>query len=67
VEFLLANALTAVEAKPIAGIMSRFGNVLAADTPLLAAASAIGLVPGLLLIVFMRKHLARGFSMGRVV
>jgi glycerol transport system permease protein len=67
VEFLLANALTAVEAKPIAGIMSRFGNVLTADTPLLAAASVIGLVPGVLLIVFMRKHLARGFSMGRVV
>jgi glycerol transport system permease protein len=67
VEFLLANALTAVEAKPIAGIMSRYGNLLAADTPLLAAASVIGLIPGLLLIIFMRKHLARGFSMGRVV
>lgn len=67
IEFLLANALTAVEAKPIAGVMSRIGSVLAGDTPLMAAASAVGLIPGVLLIIFMRKHLARGFSMGRVV
>jgi ABC-type glycerol-3-phosphate transport system permease component len=41
--------------------------VLAADIPLLAAASVLGLIPGILLIAFMKKHLARGFSMGRVV
>ena len=67
IEFLLANALTAVEAKPISGVMTRVGGVLDADTAMLAAASVIGLVPGVLLIVFMKKHLARGFSMGRVV
>lgn len=67
VEALLANGLTVVDAKPINGIMTRAGSVLAADMPLLAAAGVLGLIPGVLLIVFMRNHLARGFSMGRVV
>jgi ABC-type glycerol-3-phosphate transport system permease component len=34
---------------------------------LLAVASVIGLIPGIILIVFMTEHLARGFSMGRIV
>jgi glycerol transport system permease protein len=67
VEALLANGLTVVEAKPINGIMTRAGSVMAADMPLLAAAGILGLIPGLALVVFMRNHLARGFSMGRVV
>jgi glycerol transport system permease protein len=67
IESLLSNALTVVHAKPINGIMTRVGSVLAADVPLLAAASVLGLIPGVILIVFMKKHLARGFSMGRVV
>jgi glycerol transport system permease protein len=67
VEVLLANGLTVVDAKPINGIMSRAGSVNIADIPLLAAAGVLGLIPGVVLIVFMRRHLARGFSMGRVV
>jgi glycerol transport system permease protein len=67
VEVLLANGLTVVAAKPINGIMSRAGSVNVADIPLLAAAGMLGLIPGLVLIVCMRRHLARGFSMGRVV
>ena len=67
IEFLLSNALTVVKAKPIGAIMTRAGGVLSADISLLAAASVLGLVPGVILIVFMKKHLARGFSMGRVV
>ena len=67
VEALLANGLTVVDAKPINGIMTRVGSVMAADMPLLAAAGILGLIPGLALVVFMRNHLARGFSMGRIV
>jgi glycerol transport system permease protein len=67
IEFLLANALTTVDAKPIGAIMTRAGGVLAADISLLAAASVIGLLPGLIFIVTIRRHLARGFSMGRIV
>ncbi len=67
IEFLMANALTTVNAKPIAGIMSRAGGVLVGDYGLLAAASVLGMLPGTILIVVMRRHLARGFSMGRVI
>jgi glycerol transport system permease protein len=67
IEFMLANALTLVDAKPIGSIMTRAGGVLAADISLLAAASVLGLVPGVILIIAMKNHLARGFSMGRVV
>ncbi len=66
IEFLMANALTTVNAKPIAGIMSRAGGVLVGDYALLAAAGVLGLLPGAVMIVFMRDHLARGFSMGRI-
>lgn len=43
------------------------GSVLATDILLLAAASLIGEIPGIILIVSMKKHLACGFSMERVV
>jgi glycerol transport system permease protein len=66
IEFLLSNALTAVVAKPISGIMTRAGGVLAGDFGLLAAASVLGFLPGLICIVVVRKHLVRGFSLGRV-
>lgn len=67
IEYMLANALTTIDAKPIAGIMTRAAGVLAGDVALLSAASVLGLIPGLLLIIFVRKYLATGFSMGRVM
>jgi glycerol transport system permease protein len=66
IEFLLSNALTTIDAKPIAGIMTRAGGILFGDFALLAAASVIGLIAGTLLILFMKRHLVRGLSMGRV-
>jgi glycerol transport system permease protein len=65
-EFLLSNALTAVYAKPISGIMTRAAGVLAGDFAMLAAVSVIGFIPGVVCIVLVRRHLVRGFSMGRV-
>ncbi len=67
IEVLLANGLTTIDAKPIAGIMTRAASIMSANTALLAAASVIGLIPGVILIIVMRKHLARGFSLGRVI
>jgi glycerol transport system permease protein len=67
IEVLLANGLTTVHAKPIAGIMTRAASMMSANIAVLSAASVIGLIPGVILIIVMRKHLARGFSMGRVV
>ncbi len=66
VELLLANALTTVHAKPIGAVMSRAGGIFAANVSLLSAAGVLTLIPGVVLIVFMKKHLARGFSMGQV-
>ena len=67
IEFMLANALTLIDAKPIGSIMTRAGGVLAADISLLAAASVVGLIPGIILIIAMKNHLASGFSMGRAI
>jgi len=66
VELLLANALTTIDAKPIGAIMTRAGGVLSANIALLSAASVLTLIPGALLIFFVRRHLARGFSLGQV-
>ncbi len=67
IEYLLSNALTVIDIKPIGAIMTRAGGVLSADIALLATASVLGMIPGVILIVFMKNHLARGFSMGRVI
>ena len=67
IEFMLANALTTINAKPIAGIITRAASVLSGDLSLLAAASIVGLAPGVLIIFLMRKNLAAGFSMGRLI
>jgi len=66
VEFLLANALTTVHAKPISAIMTRSAGVLSANISLLSAAGVLTLIPGIVLIFFVKKHLARGFSMGQI-
>ncbi len=66
VELLLANALTTVNAKPIGAIMTRLGGVLSANVALLSAASVLTLIPGIIFVIFVRKHLARGFSLGQV-
>ena len=67
IEYLLSNALTVVDIKPIGAIMSRAGGVMSGDVALLATASVLGMIPGVILIFFMKNHLARGFSMGRVI
>lgn len=53
--------------KPVAGIMTRAANVLSANLSLVSTASVLRLVPGVILIVLMKNHLARGFFMGRVI
>jgi glycerol transport system permease protein len=67
VEYLMSNGLTTVNAKPISGIMTRGASVMSANIELISAASIIGLIPGVILIYIMRHHLARGFSMGRMM
>ncbi len=66
VELLLARTLTATNAKPIASTMTRTVSAAGMDWGLLAAAGMLTLVPGALVIWFVRKHIARGFALGRV-
>jgi glycerol transport system permease protein len=66
VELLLARTLTSVDAKPIAAIMTRTVSASGMDWGVLAAAGALTIVPGALVIWFVRNHIAKGFSLGRV-
>ena len=66
VELLLARTLTSVQAKPIAAIMTRTVSAAGMDWGLLAAAGVLTIIPGALVIWFVRNYIARGFALGRV-
>jgi len=66
VELLLARTLTTTEAKPIAAVMTRTVSASGIDWGLLAAAGVLTIVPGALVIWFVRNYMAKGFALGRV-
>lgn len=66
VELLLAKTLTSVAAKPIAATMTRTASTSGYELGLLAAAGALTIIPGAIVIWFVRHHIARGFALGRV-
>ena len=66
VEMLLAKTLTAVDAKPIVATMTRTASSSGYELGLLAAAGALTIVPGAIVIWFVRNYIARGFALGRV-
>ena len=66
VELLLAKSLTSVSAKPIAAVMTKTASSSGYELGLLAAAGALTLIPGAIVIWFVRNHIAKGFALGRV-
>jgi glycerol transport system permease protein len=66
VELLLAKTLTSVAAKPIAATMTRTASTAGYELGLLAAAGALTLIPGAVVIYFVRNYIAKGFALGRV-
>ena len=65
-ELLLAKALTRIDAKPIAVTMTSTISATGVDWGVLAAAGVLTLVPGMLVIWFVRNYIAKGFALGRV-
>lgn len=66
VELLLARTLTSVDAKPIVATMTRTVSASGMDWAVLAAAGVLTIVPGVIVIWFVRHYIAKGFAMGRV-
>ena len=67
VELTIANALTTVNAKPIGVVMRLVAEPLGfVHIGISAAASILMIIPGFILVWFLRNHLAKGFSLGRV-
>ena len=66
VELLLSRTLTATEAKSIAATMTRTVSASGMDWGVLAAAGILTILPGALVIYFVRNYIAKGFALGRV-
>ncbi len=66
VELLIARTLTTTDAKPIAATMTRTVSAAGMDWGLLATAGVLTLIPGALVIWFVRNYIAKGFALGRV-
>ena len=66
VELLLARTLTSIDAKPISAVMTRTVSASGIDWGVLAAAGVLTILPGVLVIWFVRNHVAKGFALGRV-
>jgi glycerol transport system permease protein len=65
-ELLLSRTLTSVDAKPIASTMTRTVSASGLDWGVLAAAGVLTILPGALVIWFVRNYIAKGFALGRV-
>ncbi|HEX7035867.1 MAG TPA: carbohydrate ABC transporter permease [Pseudomonadales bacterium] len=66
VELLLARTLTGSETKPIVVVMTRTVSASGLDWGVLAAAGLLTILPGVAVVWFVRRDLARGFALGRV-
>ena len=66
VELLIARTLTTTDARPISSVMTRTVSASGLDWGLLAAAGVLTIIPGAVVIYFVRNYIAKGFALGRV-
>ena len=62
----MSKTLTSVQAKPIAAVMTRTASTSGYELGLLAAAGVLTIIPGAIVIWFVRNYIAKGFALGRV-
>ena len=61
-----ASAASTAPTKPIVSIMTRTESATGLDFGLLAASGVLTIVPGAIVIWFIRNNIAKGFALGRV-
>ena len=66
VELLLARTLTWSTPSRSSATMTRTVSAAGMDWGVLAAAGVLTIVPGAIVIWFVRHYIAKGFAMGRV-
>ncbi|SMX42000.1 Trehalose transport system permease protein SugB [Maliponia aquimaris] len=66
VDLLLSRTLTSTAVKTIGVAMTRTSSATGLDYGVLAAAGVLTIVPGALVIWFVRNYIAKGFALGRV-
>ncbi len=66
VELILAKALTLTEAKPVVVTLTVGIGAEGVKWGLLASAGVLTIIPGVLVVYFVRNYMAKGFALGRV-
>ena len=66
VDLLISRTLTSTEVKTIGVAMTRTSSATGLDYGTLAAAGVLTIIPGALVIWFVRNYIAKGFALGRV-
>ena len=66
VELILAKALTITAAKPVVVTLTVGIGAEGVKWGLLAAAGVLTIIPGALVVYFVRNYMAKGFALGRV-
>ncbi len=66
VELLIAKSLTITDAKPVVVTLTVGIGAEGVKWGLLAAAGVLTIIPGALVVYFVRNYMAKGFALGRV-
>lgn len=66
VELILAKALTVTNAKPVVVQLSVGIGAEGVKWGLMAAAGVLTIIPGAIVVYFVRNYMAKGFALGRV-